>query len=84
MTDKAVIKWPIMQISTLLRVLTHSTLDLRKNLLATAGNLKINEKSVSISISISQFHYLFLDIERKPEYGIIEFLSLRYKSKITP
>ena len=37
---------------------------LRKNLLATVGNLKVNEKK----LSTSQFQFfLFLAIERKPE-----------------
>ena len=56
---------------------------LRKNLLATAGNLKVNERSNYKSVPYS---FLFLDIERKPEinYRIFEFLNLGYKSEITP
>ena len=38
-------------------------LSLRKNLLATAGNLKVNEQSNYKSVRF----FLFLDIERKPE-----------------
>ena len=38
--------------------------DLRKNLLATAGNLKVNEQTKYKSVPI---FLLFLAVERKPE-----------------
>ena len=40
------------------------TLYLRKNLLATAGNLKVNEQTKYKSVPI---FLLFLAVERKPE-----------------
>ena len=46
---------------------------LRKNLLATAGNLKVNGQTNYKSVP---FLFLFLDIERKSEIWNIEFLSL--------
>ena len=59
------------------------SLYLRKNLLATAGNLKVNEQTKYKSVP----NLLFLAAWRSREsqkYGIIEFLSLRYNSEITP
>ena len=47
-------------------------LHLRKNLLATAGNLKVNEQTKHKSVPI---FLLFLAVERKPEirnYRILE------------
>ena len=42
----------------------HSLLYFRKNLLATAGNLKVNEQTKYKSVPI---FLLFLAVERKPE-----------------
>ena len=52
-----------------------------KNVLATTGNLKVNEQTKYKSVPI---FLLFLAVERKPEIRNYWFLSLRYKSKITP
>ena len=47
----------------------------------TARNLKVNEQSNYKSVPF--FFYSYISRESQ-KYGIIEFLSLRYKSKITP
>ena len=57
-------------------------LHLRKNLLATAGNLKVNEQTKYRSVPF--FFFYSLPSRESQKYEIIEFLSLRYKSEITP
>ena len=54
---------------------------LRKKFLATARNLKVNEQFNYDSVPLI---FLFPAIEVKPEYVIIEVLSLQHKSEITP
>ena len=59
------------------------SLYLRKYLLAIAGNLKVNEQTKYKSVPNLLFLAAWLSRESQ-KYGIIEFLSLRYNSEITP
>ena len=54
---------------------------LRKKVLSTAGNLEVNEQSKCKSVPV---FFLFQATRESQKYAILEFLSLRHKSQVTP